>query len=561
MPYQDQRRLLDFSQAEVRGDDELERIINRVRQERQRLSRNRLLQRVEIGRDLDGDSRTGGEREVSEAAAGGATTRPRPRPGLVSSDGETASPGNMSTNQRDLQRRFSREPAPRHSEALPSFASLATATALPPLRSLGTRRGTATSTPTGSSGRPARQRLAERWLDRYRTSENRTSNPTSFEDLEYDLDDANSQLRALLDYTNTAMMPSPLSPTSHSHTPYPEQVEDSRRVKRRKLDSERAGSSFKGFRYGRFGQIEPGQLKMEIESCDGGMYADSNTNPPGSILKRDNSVYCTKRNRCNIVLKHQGATVFTLSELVIRAPSANYSSPIREGMVFVSMACDEVLNRTAQYQVQYVPRDDTRTPSERARHNYDMSISRSRQRRINLNARLEEALEHKAAVFPVEPLPFPVTVATDCSDTEESPVPRLLRRQAPPPNRIGPLPFESDDSEDGENGFAPWNDDMGLNDDDSSPPPAPPPVDRDAQDMTLAEAAEASQLATQEAVRAVGGELLAPHAKFYIEKDKNRCTIRFDPPISGRYILLKMYHPTYVFRDQASAVCTAFRVV
>lgn len=228
-------------------------------------------------------------------------------------------------------------------------------------------------------------------------------------------------------------------------------------------------------------------------------------------------------------------------------------------MVFVSMACDEVLNRTAQYQVQYVPRDDTNTPAERApvtsvRHNYDgtvVSISRSRQRRINLNARLEEALEHKAAVFPVEPLPFPVTIATDCSDTEESPVPRLLRRQAPPPNRIGPLPFESDDSEDGENGFAPWNDDLGLNDEDSSPPPAPPPpVDRDAQDMTLAEAAEASQLATQEAVRAVGGELLAPHAKFYIEKDKNRCTIKFDPPISGRYILLKMYHPTYVFRDQ-----------
>lgn len=229
-------------------------------------------------------------------------------------------------------------------------------------------------------------------------------------------------------------------------------------------------------------------------------------------------------------------------------------------MVFVSMACDEVLNRTAQYQVQYVPRDDTNTPADwvpvrSVRHNYDgtvASISRSRQRRINLNARLEEALEHKAAVFPVEPLPFPVTIATDCSDTEESPVPRIFRRQAPPPNRIGPLPFESDDSEDGENGFAPWNDDVGFNDDEGTTPPAPAPasVDRDAQDMTLAEAAEASQLATQEAVRAVGGELLAPHAKFYIEKEKNRCTIKFDPPISGRYILLKMYHPTYVSREQ-----------
>lgn len=227
--------------------------------------------------------------------------------------------------------------------------------------------------------------------------------------------------------------------------------------------------------------------------------------------------------------------------------------------MFISMACDEVLNRTAQYQVQYVPRDvakthadrDGRGPASSIRHNEDgtvASINRVRQRRINLNARLEEALEHKAAVFPVEPLPFPVTVATDCSDTEDSPAPRnLLRRQPPPPNRIGPLPFESDDSEQGENGFASWNDDMRFNDDDGTPPP--PPTDRDTQDMTLAEAAEASQLATQEAVRAVGGELLAPHAKFYIEKDRNRCTIKFDPPISGRYILLKMYHPTYVFRE------------
>jgi hypothetical protein len=61
--------------------------------------------------------------------------------------------------------------------------------------------------------------------------------------------------------------------------------------------------------------------------------------------------------------------------------------------------------------------------------------------------------------------------------------------------------------------------------------------------MTLEEAQEASQIATQEAVRAVGGELMAPLAHFFIEKDKNKCTIRFDPPVSGRYILLKMWSP------------------
>ena len=57
----------------------------------------------------------------------------------------------------------------------------------------------------------------------------------------------------------------------------------------------------------------------------------------------------------------------------------------------------------------------------------------------------------------------------------------------------------------------------------------------------LAQAREQAQIATQEAVRAVGGELLAPDARFYIEQDKSNCKITFDPPVSGRFILLKMW--------------------
>ena len=61
--------------------------------------------------------------------------------------------------------------------------------------------------------------------------------------------------------------------------------------------------------------------------------------------------------------------------------------------------------------------------------------------------------------------------------------------------------------------------------------------------ISLSEAAEASQLATQEAVRAVGGELMVPCARFNIEKGTTKCIIRFDPPVSGRYLLLKMWNP------------------
>lgn len=150
--------------------------------------------------------------------------------------------------------------------------------------------------------------------------------PSTFEDLEDDLDDANSQLRALLDYTNATIM-TPLSPSSNPQSAQQEHAEDSRRVKRRKLDSEKTEPYRRAFRYGKFGQVEPGQLKMEIESCDGGIYADERINPPDNILENDSSVYCTKRNRCNIVLRHKGAEVFTVKEIVIRAPAHGFSSP------------------------------------------------------------------------------------------------------------------------------------------------------------------------------------------------------------------------------------------
>jgi hypothetical protein len=90
-----------------------------------------------------------------------------------------------------------------------------------------------------------------------------------------------------------------------------------------KLDSE-----FAGFSYGKYGQVEPGKLKMEIVSCDGGIYQEHGGDYSAeNILKNDGTVYCTKSNRCNLVLRHQGATVFSLKELVIKAPHSGYTAP------------------------------------------------------------------------------------------------------------------------------------------------------------------------------------------------------------------------------------------
>lgn len=219
-------------------------------------------------------------------------------------------------------------------------------------------------------------------------------------------------------------------------------------------------------------------------------------------------------------------------------------------MVFVSMASDDIFHRTVQYKVKYIQSQDffaaereNRIPIVSVRHHED-GTTRSRlsrgPRTQTSNVRNEDPIRYKEAVFPVEPLPFPVTIATDCSEPDDH-IPSFARSRRPAlPDRFG----ESDSSDDGENPLGMY-DDLGFEDDEDGEFTRPSySRQRRTHDMTLAEAAEASQVATQEAVQAVGGKLLQPHAKFFIEKGKNRCTIKFDPPVTGRFILLKMYHPS-----------------
>lgn len=134
-----------------------------------------------------------------------------------------------------------------------------------------------------------------------------------------------SSLRSLLDDT----IPNLSSPTLEAQE-YSGEAEHNRRIKRRKLDdTDKIDTTFTGFSYGKYGQVEPGKLKMEIVSCDGGMYEE----PRGgnysaeNVLQNDATVYCTKSNRCNLVLRHQGATVFCLKELIIKAPHYGYTAP------------------------------------------------------------------------------------------------------------------------------------------------------------------------------------------------------------------------------------------
>ncbi|KAI2615465.1 hypothetical protein GGR54DRAFT_612638 [Hypoxylon sp. NC1633] len=359
-------------------------------------------------------------------------------------------------------------------------------------------------------------------------------------------EDTNSHLRALLDFTNSPGNPySDLVFSSPPPPPPPPPPQDStdenRRVKRRKIDSDRLASGFQGFRYGKYGQVEPGQLTMELVSCDGGIYSDDGQKYAAeNILKNDQTVYCTEGPRCNIILRHQGATVFTLKELVIKAPRSNFTAPVQEGMVFVSMTSDHLLVRTAQYQIQYSSAGSSRrseretqplTPIVSVRHNEDgstMTHAQIRARRLYNIGMDDEDNNIRVAQIPSEfnvpPPPFRVT--TECSDDEADDA--LSRGDWPPT-----FPFEAETSDDEGN----------SNDYSFSDAYRRLRRRRNRSSAALAEAVEAAQVATQEAVRAVGGELMVPHARFFIERNKSKCTIKFDPPVSGRFILLKMWSP------------------
>ncbi|KAI0455511.1 hypothetical protein F5B21DRAFT_471649 [Xylaria acuta] len=463
---------------------------------------------------------------------------------------------------------------------LPPSATILPPPILPPLRSLGTRRLSAMATsnnpraPARALGRttePLQSRysdrpnfdLADTLYDPYfqaffhdaediSDQESQHNSPARTQPPQYrgyspvfGTEDGHSQLRALLDYTHSA---SPTLPELFSSLTPPqrhEPPEENRRVKRRKLDSDRLSSDFRGFQYGKYGQVQPGHLTMELVTCDGGIYSDDTTKYAAeNILKNDHTVYCTEGPRCNIILRHQGATVFTLKELVIKAPRSNFTSPVQAGMVFVSMTSDHLLNRTAQYQIQYSPaRSSRRTERDlplnsivSIRHNEDgstMTRAQVRARRLyNMGLDDEDndvGIAQIPSEFNVSPPPFQVT--TECSDDEESDG-LNMRLNGRAPNRTGALQFESDSSDD----EGPDDSSIGGTDHRSRRRP-------NRSSTALAEAAEAVQVATQEAVRAVGGELMTPNARFYIEPHKSRCTIRFDPPISGRFILLKMWNP------------------
>jgi hypothetical protein len=105
-----------------------------------------------------------------------------------------------------------------------------------------------------------------------------------------------------------------------------------RRHKRRKIDSD-ALDNEPSPKYGYFGQVVPGRLKMSILGCDGGYLTERDENclhrhySPEKVLRNDKSVYCTEKDQCNIILRHWKETPFSLTKVVIKTPDMGFTAP------------------------------------------------------------------------------------------------------------------------------------------------------------------------------------------------------------------------------------------
>ncbi|KAI1613828.1 hypothetical protein EDD36DRAFT_434681 [Exophiala viscosa] len=405
--------------------------------------------------------------------------------------------------------------------------------------------------------------------------------------------------------------------------------------KRRKLDDGTYEDEPRTFTYGHYGQVTPGQLRMEVVTCDGGEYSDPHVpinSYPQNVLLDDASVYCTKTNRCNLLFKHVGGMPFTLTKIVVKAPRAGFDAPIQEGLVFIAMDDDSLLEKTSQYDIRWSPR------SHRFRHRPDfhrpsleyMNSTRSplrsidRSRYLNNPTDLGDDLEPDTALVPG----FDVSIA-DPSDEEDAgdspPSPRpwhhddeySLRSYV---DRYRPLSFPdepndstwdlSSDSEGYEPSILHMDDSMPGENETSQRHPAESdstlahqnrmldlmraqqainndssfgrrerrtqqadeaalnrpltPGDTVVQEsglryglpLELASVSENNarrlrecydQTATKSARGDTGpsssnrSNTINPHARFFISRTKSSAAIKFDPPVSGRYILVKLW--------------------
>lgn len=364
---------------------------------------------------------------------------------------------------------------------------------------------------------------------------------------------------------------------------HPDNIDDGRQRKRRKTDHPAKDATF---RYGRYGQVDPGRLRLYVDSCDGHVH-DDRTNMyygPENILKHDKSVYCTTKSRCNIILRHHDASPFTLEKLHILAPENGFTAPLKEGLVYVAMNRESLIpylrNESAQRLAPppsppILDQDDV--PLNLLESLNDEDISRTLQGRRSRSALLPPLYsidldptsddwaipahsEHRSAHLDVAPQQ---TASVECDEQgdgrsdDECPGFSLSDDEVSWPED----PTRAEVLEDRQRRER----HMAYADDDD---------DNSGWDARFAAAAHPRLAArVRRAVlsnQAKRGKPTSPlpapirndnvtQARFQIKEGKHKVAIKFNPPISGTHILLKLQTP-YIGKniDIQTVIATGF---
>ncbi|PYH88445.1 hypothetical protein BO71DRAFT_391542 [Aspergillus ellipticus CBS 707.79] len=390
--------------------------------------------------------------------------------------------------------------------------------------------------------------------------------------------DRPSRARRNRDSNLTSLLDSPV-PRLELPAVIPQQSEDDSqtdrwRAKRRKLESDDNREGLRGFCYGQYGQVVPGALRMELASCDGGTYEPGGESSwPENILRNDASVYCTKSDRCNLILKHQGESPFCLKKIVIKAPKSGYDAPIREGMVFVSMSSDELLARTAAFEIQGEATRSLRRnrpsgmpPSQEYLNAYRPPLQSLDRGSVmgHLSDSESDSTDDAGDAGPsVGNEPDPMSSFRITTDYDERSDGRSDR------DSQDDEAFSLTDTESlsmgrmDEDNIVCSDSDMSISDDDV---PGQSTFARRRQELSRRIRAMRRRYAAdregqarrrpnaampppppgpraETAARGSDPALMKPHARFFIERNKSMVSIKFDPPPSGRYILVKLWSP------------------
>ncbi|KAL8655431.1 MAG: hypothetical protein Q9226_003054 [Calogaya cf. arnoldii] len=408
------------------------------------------------------------------------------------------------------------------------------------------------------------------------------------------LNQASSHISIALDQSASR----PRSPNTTAQESWSGEAADEahrQRAKRRKLNDGLLANEF-GPSYGHRGQVVPGRLRMEIVFCDGGQHQSGEQKySRENVLRNDLSVYCTRTSQCDLVLRHQGGAPFCLQKLVIKAPENGFTAPIQEGMVFVAMENEGLIRRASRYVLREPaspsppssPRspdllidrypaldstpqrsqDNDRPPSRRRTNDGNNRVipppissfgGTSSPRRVsNRGWRIDERLysTNPANSEPLpstdfvdvlstissEPLESHFNVSIDCEnhsdDEEESSseatlADRLYRDRIPSPHD------DSDEADDPD--LAQYLYRSGERR--RSMPGSSRRHGRRATPRRIElRPPSAGEEGGQEKQNA---DVLLPHAVIFIGKSKSMVSIKFDPPVSGKFILLKLWSPT-----------------